>query len=103
MKADISTPICPHNNVSCVYHACMSDHCQFSVCGPILGISRRCGLPLIDRKLKRKYNLHYRVRRQGFQLHTPLQTIFLKPNTLPSSSCIKLRDEYHYSIQTLLF
>lgn len=94
---------CIINKPSCVYHACMSNHCQFHASGPIHGIKRSCGQPFVDPAKKRRYNLHYRIRKQGFSIITSKRTVFLNQDINPSKSCIKLRDEFGYSIQLQIF
>ena len=53
-------------------------------------------------KTKRKYNLHYRVRKQGFIIRTKEHTIIVKHDKQETlTKQIKaLANEYNYVIQT---
>lgn len=49
--------------------------------------------------VERKYNLHYRIRKQGFRLSTKDKTIFQKQDMPFSKQCIKLQAEFGYALQ----
>lgn len=48
---------------------------------------------------KMKYNLHYRIRKQGFHLATKRKTIYQNQNMQFSKQCIKLQTEFGYALQ----
>lgn len=54
----------------------------------------------MDAKTKRKYNLHYKVRKQGYKVLSKQKTI-VKPynQTIKSAQAKKLIGEYGYVIQ----
>ena len=53
-------------------------------------------------KRRRRYYLHYRIRKSGFHLYTRLSTIALPALSEPSAHMLELRDKFHYSIQYTL-
>jgi len=57
----------------------------------------------MTKKQKRRYNLHYKIRKQGFLLKTNKKTIFvcLEKQQL-SRQCLDLQKEFDYAIQTTL-
>ena len=48
-------------------------------------------------KSKQRYNLNYRIRKQGFELRG--KTILLPADKEPTKQVVKLQNEFHYSIQ----
>jgi len=55
----------------------------------------------MNTKTKRRYNLHYRIRKQGFRFHTTHKTIFVPYNDQSlSKQATALRDEFGYGVQT---
>lgn len=47
-----------------------------------------------------RYNLHRKIRKEGFKLITIKRTIYVQSNNLDlTESVLRLRDEFGYSIQ----
>jgi len=91
------------NKTMCAYKACMSNECRLQVMGRHKGIKPKCGKTLVDTRTKRKYNLHYKVRKEGFTIISSSKTIFTHTEKAPSKGCYKLRDEFAYVIQLKMF
>lgn len=54
----------------------------------------------MDKQKKKKYNLHYRIRKQGYQLKTAQKTILIKHDELKKSKQVEcLIKEYGYQTQ----
>lgn len=47
-----------------------------------------------------RYRLHHRIRKQGYKLRTRERTIYVGIDAELTKQCIKLRDEFGYTIQT---
>jgi hypothetical protein len=57
----------------------------------------------LKQKTKRKYNLHYKVRKLGYTIITSSCTIYVFDNINIPVQVRKLQNEFNYSIQLILF
>jgi len=90
---------CKTSQNSCKYHACLSNDCQKKAvkdnCGDL-------GMGIYEQIAKSRYNLHYKIRKQGFRLDRKNKTIFVIFGQAVSKQVFKLRDTFFYKIQTVM-
>lgn len=59
-----------------------------------------------NKKIKRRYNLTYKARKDGFSISTPKRTISVPDGTdedkLKNKHIVKLRKEFGYVVQTFI-
>ena len=64
----------------------------------------RGGSTKINRRRKRKYNLHYRCRKKGLQVNIKQLTIYVKTEQIPlCKQAENLKNEFRYEVQIKLF